>query len=311
MHNDRAGEVGRTLSVADFDLDRIFGTEGVQILHLSGVIAALSPEASTFCLELARAARRHGTRISFDINHRASFWEGREEELGAVFAEIASVSDILIGNEEDFQLALGIPGPEAGGEDLSSKIDGFKEMIARVQQAYPNASWFANTLREVVSANQHLWGGLIYADGQFHIAEPREIGVLDRIGGGDGFVGGMLYGILRGWEPERCLQFGWASGALAATFLTDYARAGRRGPGLEHLGRQRARAPLNPRPTRDEREAEHAPGSAREHRPPGRASSSPSTRGRDSSSARVTQRASSASSPGTGSGAGTCRGRSR
>jgi 2-dehydro-3-deoxygluconokinase len=223
VHNDRAGEVGRTLSVADFDLDRIFGTEGVQILHLSGVIAALSPEASTFCLELARAAKRHGTRISFDINHRASFWEGREAELGAVFAEIASVSDILIGNEEDFQLALGIPGPEAGGEGLSSKIDGFKQMIARVEQAYPNASWFANTLREVVSANQHLWGGLIYADGQFHLAAPREIGVLDRIGGGDGFVGGMLYGILRGWEPERCLQFGWASGALAATFLTDYA----------------------------------------------------------------------------------------
>lgn len=223
VQNDRAGEVGRMLNVKDFDLERIFGQEGAQVLHLSGVIAALSPDASTFCLELARAAKRNGTRISFDINHRASFWRGREEELAAVFGEIASVSDILIGNEEDFQLALGIPGPEAGGENLSDKIDSFKEMIGRVHAAYPNASFFANTLRQVINANSHLWGGLIFADGQFFVAEPREIGVLDRIGGGDGFVGGMLYGILRGWDPERCLQFGWASGALAATFLTDYA----------------------------------------------------------------------------------------
>jgi 2-dehydro-3-deoxygluconokinase len=223
VQNDRAGEVGRTLNVKDFDLDRIFGEEGAQILHLSGVIAALSPDASQFCLELARAASKHGTRISFDLNYRASFWEGRDEELSAIFAEIADVSDILIGNEEDFQLALGIHGPEAGGDEVSSKIDSFKEMIGRVEDAYPNASYFANTLREVINANQHMWGGLVFADGAFHVAEPREIGVLDRIGGGDGFVGGMLYGILRGWEPEQCLQFGWATGALAATFLTDYA----------------------------------------------------------------------------------------
>jgi 2-dehydro-3-deoxygluconokinase len=223
VHNDRAGEVGRTLNVKDFDLDRIFGEEGAQIVHLSGVIAALSPDASQFCLEVARAAKKHGARISFDLNYRASFWKGREEELSATFGEIAAASDILIGNEEDFQLALGIPGPAAGGQDVSSKIDSFKEMIGRVRDAYPNASYFANTLREVIDANTHMWGGLIFADGAFHIAEPREIGVLDRIGGGDGFVGGMLYGILRGWEPEKCLQFGWASGALAATLLTDYA----------------------------------------------------------------------------------------
>ena len=223
VHNDRAGEVGRTLNVKDFDLDRILGEEGAQILHISGVIAALSPDASQFCLELARAANTHGTRVSFDLNYRASFWEGREEELRAIFGEIAAVSDILIGNEEDFQLALGIEGPEAGGDAVSSKIDSFKEMIGRVKEAYPNASYFANTLREVISANQHMWGGLIFADGAFHVAEPREIGVLDRIGGGDGFVGGMLYGILRRWEPEKCLQFGWATGALAATLLTDYA----------------------------------------------------------------------------------------
>lgn len=222
--NDRAGEVGRTLNVKDFDLDRIFGKEGVQIVHLSGLVGALSPETGAFCLELARAAKKHGTRISFDLNYRASFWKGRERELRAIFTEIASVSDILVGNEEDFQLCLGVEGPEAGGKGLVAKIDGFKEMIRRVKKAFPNASVFATTLREVVSVNQHLWGAIMAAGDQWYVVEPREIGVLDRIGGGDGFVGGLLYAVLKGWEPEKCVQFGWASGALATTLLTDYAQ---------------------------------------------------------------------------------------
>jgi 2-dehydro-3-deoxygluconokinase len=114
VSNDRAGEVGRTLNARDFDLDRIFGREGVQIVHLSGLIAALSPDTGTFCLEIARAAKKYGTRIAFDLNYRASFWKGREKELRAIFHEIAGVADILVGNEEDFQLSLGIEGPEAG-----------------------------------------------------------------------------------------------------------------------------------------------------------------------------------------------------
>jgi 2-dehydro-3-deoxygluconokinase len=221
--NDRAGEVGRTLSVKDFDLERLFGQEGVGILHLSGLIVALSPQASQFCLELARTAKKHGTLISFDLNYRASFWENREKELAAAFAEIASLADILVGNEEDFQLALGIEGPEAGGKDLTAKISGFKEMIGRVRRAYPNVSVFATTLRQVVHVNLHQWGAILLAGDEWYVAEPREIGVLDRIGGGDGFVGGLLYGILKGWQPERWLQFGWATGALATTMLTDYA----------------------------------------------------------------------------------------
>lgn len=224
VQNDRAGEVGRTLNVKDFDLDRIFGKEGVQIVHLSGLIGALSPETSNFCLELARAAKKHGTRISFDLNHRASFWKGREKELREIFTEIASVSDILIGNEEDFQLCLGIEGPEAGGKAIADKIDSFKEMIMRVKKAFPNASVFATTLRQVINANEHLWGGIMLEGSNWHVVEPREIRVLDRIGGGDGFVGGMLYGILKGWQPEKWIQFGWATGALATTFLTDYAQ---------------------------------------------------------------------------------------
>ncbi|NLE31408.1 MAG: sugar kinase [Bacteroidales bacterium] len=224
VQNDRAGEVGRTLNVNDFDLERIFGQEGVQIVHLSGLIAALSPETTTFCLEIARAAKRHGTRISFDLNYRATFWKGREKELSASFAEIASVADILIGNEEDFQLCLGIEGPEAGGKGIESQIEGFKGMIGRVKKAYPNASVFATTLRQVVSANEHLWGAIMLEGDNWEVIEPRKITVLDRIGGGDGFVGGLLYGILKGWEPVKWPQFGWATGALATTFLTDYAQ---------------------------------------------------------------------------------------
>ena len=222
--NDRAGEVGRTLNARDFDLDRIFGDEGVQIVHLSGLIAALSPDTTAFCLEIARTARKYGSRISFDLNYRASFWKGREEELRAAFSEICGIADILIGNEEDFQLCLGIEGPDAGGKDISAKIQGFTEMIASVKAQYPNAQVFATTLREVVNANEHLWGAIMLAGDNWQIVPPRGIHVLDRIGGGDGFVGGLLYSILKGMEPEKWIQFGWACGALATTFLTDYAQ---------------------------------------------------------------------------------------
>lgn len=224
VQNDRAGEVGRTLNVKDFDLERIFGQEGVQIVHLSGLIGALSPETTNFCLEIARFAKKYGTRIAFDLNYRASFWKGREEALRRSFTEIASVADVLIGNEEDFQLCLGIEGPEAGGKGIEAKTDAFKGMIARVKETFPKASVFATTLRQVVSANEHLWGAIMLAGEEWQVIEPRKITVLDRIGGGDGFVGGLLYGILKGWEPEKWPQFGWATGALATTFLTDYAQ---------------------------------------------------------------------------------------
>lgn len=224
VHNDRAGEVGRTLNARDFDLERLFGTEGVQILHLSGLIAALSEETGRFCLECAQVAKKHGTRISFDLNYRDSFWKNREKELSALFGKIAALSDILVGNEEDFQLCLGIAGPEAGGKDIASKIENFKGMIEAAKKAYPQVSVFATTLRQVVSANQHLWGAIMSEGSNWYVIEPREIGVIDRIGGGDGFVGGMLYAILKGWEPEKWVQFGWASGVLAVTMLTDYCQ---------------------------------------------------------------------------------------
>ena len=221
--NDRAGEVGRTLNVKDFDLKRLFGDEGVKVLHLSGLIAAMSPETGEFCLQLAETAKQYGTVVSFDLNFRASFWKGREKELREIFSRIAAASDILIGNEEDFQLALGIQGPESGGKDIAAKIDSFKGMIMNVKAAYPNAKVFATTLRQVVAANEHLWGAILLSGDEWHVIEPRPIQVYDRIGGGDGFVSGMLYGFIKGWDAEKCAQFGWASGALVTTLETDFA----------------------------------------------------------------------------------------
>lgn len=221
--NDRAGEVGRELDIADFDIERLFGIEGVRILHLSGLIAALSPRSSQFCLDLAHAARSHATAVSFDLNYRASFWAGRESELRETFTEIAASSDILIGNEEDFQLALGIAGPQAGGRGITDELTSFAEMMGRVKTDFGRASIFATTLREVLDAGTHRWGALVMdADGTY-LAEPRSISVLDRIGGGDGFVGGLLYGLLRGWPTEKAMQFGWACGAYAAGSTTDFA----------------------------------------------------------------------------------------
>ena len=223
VHNDRAGEVGRILCPDHFDLERIFAEDGARMIHFSGLFAALSPETANLCLALAKKAKQHGTMISFDLNYRASFWKNREKELRDTFVKIASVCDVLIGNEEDYQLALGIKGPDAGGKNVLDQTAEFQGMINEARKAYPNVKVFATTLRQVISANEHLWGAILYKDGEWHLAPPREIQVLDRIGGGDGFVGGLLYALLQNWDGEQCVRFGWATGALAVTMLEDYA----------------------------------------------------------------------------------------
>lgn len=222
--NDRAGEVGRMLRAEDFDLERIFSREGAQFVHLSGLIAALSTATSQFCLEVARVAKANGTRISFDLNHRATLWQGREEELREVFVEIASLTDVLVGHESHFQLCLGIESPPRDETPVGDRIDRFQQVIGQAKEKFPDTSLFATTLREVLNANLHQWGAIVTSGDRCHVMEPRAITVLDPIGGGDGFMGGLLYGIIRGWELEKAAQFGWASGALATTLLTDYAQ---------------------------------------------------------------------------------------
>lgn len=221
--NDRAGEVGRMLESGFYDLDRLFTADGVRIIHMSGLIAALSPQTAAFCMELARLAHGAGTKVCFDLNYRASFWKGREKELRDAFSAIAAAADILVGNEEDFQLALGISGPKGDEKGLSGKTESFKTVISDAEKRYPNVSVFATTLREAIDANRHMWGAVMLAEGQWHEAPPREISVLDRIGGGDAFVSGLLYGILKGCGYEDCIRLGWAGGAMAVTAWEDYA----------------------------------------------------------------------------------------
>jgi 2-dehydro-3-deoxygluconokinase len=223
VHNDRAGEIGQTMCVADFDLEDIFVTQGVRHVHFSGLIVALSEKTANLCLTIANIAKANGSTISFDLNYRASFWKNRTIALKSVFENIASLSDILIGNEEDFQLCLGIQGPDAGGKSVHDHIEHFKEMIHNVQKMYPKTKMFATTLREVLNANEHLWGAIVRYEDKWTVIEPRSIQVLDRIGGGDGFVGGLLYGYLNGFDQDKMVQFAWATGVLATTLLEDYA----------------------------------------------------------------------------------------
>ena len=219
VHNDRAGEVGKTLNIKDFDTEKLFSVDGVGILHLSGLICALSPETEEFCLELARLAKKEGTIVSFDFNYRASFWENRESELRKIFTQIAQLSDIIFANETDYRLCLGIDFPSA--DDIPPQ-EKFTRTVQRVKEFLPDATVFATTLREVKHANRHFFGAVSIDENNLQYIEPREIAVLDRIGGGDAFVGGVLYGIIKGFSHDKQLQFGWASGVLASTFLTDY-----------------------------------------------------------------------------------------
>jgi len=224
VFNDRSGEIGKELDAKDFDLNKLFVEEGVKLVHISGLIASLSAKSSAFCLDIARVAKQNGTMISFDLNYRESFWVGRDKELKSVFNEIASISDILIGNEEDFQLSLGIKGPESGGDDLLDKIESFKIMIENVKKHFPKTKIIATTLREVLNANEHLWGSIMKDGNDWLIVKPRLIKVLDRIGGGDGFVGGLLYGLISGMNNVDAFHFGWANGALTTSLLDDYSQ---------------------------------------------------------------------------------------
>ena len=163
--------------------------------------------------------------MSFDLNYRATFWKGREEELSEAFHQIASLADVLVGNEEDFQLCLGFTGPEAGGKDSlrqDRQLQGYDPAGKGQVQQCPG---LCHHLCVRSSAPMSTCGGaLMLADDQWYVEEPRPIPVMDRIGGGDGFTGGLLYGILKGWEAAKWVQFGWwLPGVLATTSLNDYA----------------------------------------------------------------------------------------
>ncbi len=222
---NRANEAASRLRPGDFDWAAIFG-QGVRWFHSSGLFAALSESTPELLAEAMQAARSHGAVVSYDLNYRAKLWKPRGGEAccQAVTRRLVEQVDVLVGNEEDIQLAMGIAGPEAA---RASALDpaAFVVMTEAVRERYPRIKLVATTLREVHSANRHLWSAVVWADGEVHRAPTIELDVVDRVGGGDGFASGLIYGMLSGLPIEEALRLGWAHGALLTTYPGDTTMA--------------------------------------------------------------------------------------
>jgi 2-dehydro-3-deoxygluconokinase len=222
---NRANEAGAMLKPGDFDWKTIFAS-GVRWFHSGGIFAALSPTTSELIVEGMQAARASGAITSFDLNYRAKLWKtiGSEAKGQEMCSRIASHCDVLIGNEEDLQKGLGV-----AGQDVEHKSDldpeSFFGMIERVVDKFPNVKLVATTLREVQSTNRHSWAAVLWYDGKRFVSPTCQLDVICRIGGGDGFAAGMIYGMLAGRPAEQCLRLGWAHGALLTTFPGDTTMA--------------------------------------------------------------------------------------
>jgi len=222
---NRSNEAAAQLKPGDFDWGAIFGA-GVRWFHSGGIFAALSPTTSELIIEAMRAARAAGAVVSFDLNFRAKLWRisGGEERAVQVLRRIAENVDVLVGNEEDLQKGLDIPGPEVAAKSTPDPAV-FAAMIEQVVRRYPQVKVVATTLREVLSTNRHRWSAVAWIEGTMHLAPTAELDVLDRVGGGDGFASGLFHGLLSGEPPEEAVKLGWAHGALLTTFPGDTTMA--------------------------------------------------------------------------------------
>ena len=222
---NRANEAAAQLKPGDFDWKAIFA-QGVRWFHSGGIFAALGEQTADLIIEGMQAAKAHGAVVSFDLNYREKLWSasGGAKRAPSVFDRIAKFVDVLVGNEEDLQKALGIPGPDVSSKAaLDSSI--FVSMIDKVVQKYPQIKVVATTLREVHSTNRHSWGAVAWINGQAYVSPTCDLDVHDRVGGGDGFASGVFYGMLTGETPEDCVKLGWAHGALITTFPGDTTMA--------------------------------------------------------------------------------------
>ncbi len=226
--SDRANSAASQLKKGDIDWDRIFGQDGVRWLHTGGIYAGLSQTTPDVIIEAMTAARKYGTIISYDLNYRASLWKdiGGKEKAMAVNREIAALVDVMIGNEEDFSASLGFAVP--GLDEGCSKLDpaNFKKMILEVVKTFPNFKAVATTLRHAKTASVNDWGAVLYMAGEFYDADLREdLEILDRVGGGDSFASGLIYGLMEGKSPVESVNYGAAHGALAMTTPGDTTTA--------------------------------------------------------------------------------------
>ena len=218
---NRSNEAAAQLKPGDFRWDEIFAG-GVRWFHSGGIFAALSETTGELIIEGMKAAKKAGAVVSFDLNFREKLWNlwGGQEKAVEVVARIVENADVLVGNEEDLQKGLGIPGPEV---EAKSKLDPstFFGMIDKVVAKHPQVKVVATTLREVHSTNRHSWGAVAWINGRTYASPTCELDVVDRVGGGDGFASGFFYGLLNGESPEEAVKLGWAHGALLTTFPGD------------------------------------------------------------------------------------------
>jgi len=225
---DRGNSAASQLRAGDFDWDRIFGKTGVRWFHTGGIFAALSDTTPALLIEAVQAAKKHGTVVSYDLNYRPSLWKsvGGQQRAREVNREIAKFVDVMIGNEEDFTACLGFE--VEGADEHISKIDvsAFKRMIEQAVKMFPNFKIAATTLRAVKSATRNDWGAICWAAGKFHEAQQRsDLEILDRVGGGDSFASGLIYGFLRFNDAQKAVEYGAAHGALAMTTPGDTSMA--------------------------------------------------------------------------------------
>jgi 2-dehydro-3-deoxygluconokinase len=222
---NRANEAAAQLKPGDFDWKAIFAG-GVRWVHSGGIFAALSPTTAKLAAEMMKEAKAAGAVTSFDLNFREKLWKisGGNERAVEIIGRIVENVDVLVGNEEDLQKGLGVPGPEVAAK---SKLDPsvFFGMIDQVVKKHPRVKIVATTLREVHSTTSHSWSAVAWVDGKTYAAPTAELHVLDRVGGGDGFAAGFTFGLITGESPEQALKLGWAHGALLTTYPGDTTMA--------------------------------------------------------------------------------------
>jgi 2-dehydro-3-deoxygluconokinase len=225
---NRCNEAAAQLKPGDFDWDAIFGL-GVRWFHSGGIFASLSESTSALIVEGMEAAHRHGAVVSFDLNYREKLWAaaGGAGRAVATLSGIVEHVDVLVGNEEDLQKGLGIPGPEVAAAATRSALDTstFFGMMENVVRRYPDLKVVATTLRHVHSTNRHSWSAVAWIGGETFTAPTCELDVYDRVGGGDGFASGLFYGLMSGETPEEAVKLGWAHGAMITSFPGDTTMA--------------------------------------------------------------------------------------
>lgn len=222
---NRSNEAAAQLKPGDFNWSEIF-SDGVRWFHSGGIFAALSQTTGELIIEAMRAARAAGAVVSFDLNYRAKLWNiwGGQAYAQAVLRRIMENVDVLVGNEEDLQMGLGVAGPVLAA---SSKLDpsAFLGMIGQVVNLFPQIKVVATTLREVHSTSRHSWGAVAWINGKTFQSPACELEIYDRVGGGDGFASGLFYGLLAGESEQEAVNLGWAHGALLTTFPGDTSMA--------------------------------------------------------------------------------------